>query len=179
LFDAAERSHDVYVNSRIKSRLGQCGNNVTLIKGCRFTPEKNCYFGNDVIAATGVTILTPDSTVTIGNKVMIGQDTMIISGNHRFNIPGQYMFDIKEKQEGDDQPVVIEDDVWIGVRAIILKGVTIGEGSIIAAGSVVTKDVPPYSIAGGVPAKVLGERFTKEELETHKIIINGLGKADE
>ena len=60
---------------------------------------------------------------------------------------------------GDYQPVVIEDDVWIGAGARVLAGVTIGTGSVIAAGAVVTKDVPPGSVAGGVPARVLRSRW--------------------
>lgn len=60
-----------------------------------------------------------------------------------------------------DQPVVIEDDVWVGANVTILKGVTIGHGSVVAAGAVVTKSCPPYSIIGGVPAKVLRKRFEK------------------
>ena len=60
-----------------------------------------------------------------------------------------------------NQPVVIEDDVWVGANVTILKGVTIGHGSVVAAGAVVTKSCPPYSIIGGVPAKVLRRRFEK------------------
>ena len=58
-----------------------------------------------------------------------------------------------------DQPVVIEEEVWCGANVTILKGVTIGRGSVVAAGAVVTKSCPPYSIIGGVPAKVLRKRF--------------------
>ena len=54
--------------------------------------------------------------------------------------------------------IVIEDNAWICTRAIVLQGVTIGEGAVVGAGSVVTKDVPPYSIVGGVPAKIIGKR---------------------
>ena len=58
--------------------------------------------------------------------------------------------------------IIIDDDVWIGYRSIILSGVHIGQGAVIAAGAVVTKDVPPYTIVGGVPAKVIKYRFTSE-----------------
>ncbi len=80
------------------------------------------------------------------------------------------MIDIsnKEKNAHDDQDIVVEDDVWIGARAIILKGVTIGKGSIVGAGAVVTKTIPPYSIVGGIPAKVLRFRFSKEEIVKHE-----------
>lgn len=80
----------------------------------------------------------------------------MISGNHRIDIPGKYMSEATDamKRMEDDQDIVIEDDVWIGCNAIILKGVTIGTGAVIAAGAVVTKDVPENCIAMGVPAKV-------------------------
>ena len=65
-------------------------------------------------------------------------------------------------------PITIEDDVWIGAHSIILKGVTIGRGSVVAAGAVVTKSFPPYSIIGGVPAKLLKMRFTEEEIKKHE-----------
>ena len=67
-----------------------------------------------------------------------------------------------------DQPVTIEDDVWCGANVTILKGVTIGRGSVVAAGAVVTKSFPPYSIIGGVPAKLLKMRFTPEQIEEHE-----------
>jgi acetyltransferase-like isoleucine patch superfamily enzyme len=67
---------------------------------------------------------------------------------------------------------VVGDDVWIGYGAIILSGVTIGDGSIVASGSVVTKDVPPYVIVGGNPARKITERFTDPwELQMHKLAI--------
>lgn len=80
--------------------------------------------------------------------------------------------DSKEKLPENDAPVVIEDDVWIGANVTILKGVTIGRGSVVAAGVVVTKSCPPYSIIGGVPAKVLKMRFTPEEIVKHESILS-------
>lgn len=76
--------------------------------------------------------------------------------------------DTTEKLPENDAPVVIEDDVWTGANVTILKGVTIGRGSIIAADAVVTKSFPPYSIIDGVPAKVLKMRFSEEEIEEHE-----------
>ncbi|MNI40841.1 Chloramphenicol acetyltransferase [compost metagenome] len=64
-----------------------------------------------------------------------------------------------------NQKIVIGNDVWIGANAVILPGVTLGDGAVIGAGAVVTKDVPPYAIVGGVPAKVIRYRFTPEEIE--------------
>lgn len=82
--------------------------------------------------------------------------------------------DSDEKLPENDAPVVIEDDVWCGANVTILKGVTIGRGSVVAAGAVVTRSCPPYSIIGGVPAKVLKMRFTAEEIEEHERLLKEL-----
>jgi maltose O-acetyltransferase len=94
----------------------------------------------------------------IGRYVMMGPDVIIYTRNHNI-----YRTDIPMIKQGDTKAkkVTIKDDVWIGARAIILPGVTIGEGAVIGAGAVVTKDVNPYDIVGGVPAKVIGNRKDK------------------
>jgi acetyltransferase-like isoleucine patch superfamily enzyme len=69
--------------------------------------------------------------------------------------------------------IIVEDDVWIGFGAIVLSGVTIGRGALIAAGSVVTSDIPPYAIAAGSPARKVGRRFTNEEIAAHEMALYG------
>ena len=97
-----------------------------------------------------------------------GPHPTIITGDHRIDVVGKYIMDSKEKLPENDAPVVIENDVWIGANVTILKGVTIGRGSVVAAGAVVTKSCPPYSIIGGVPAKVLKMRFSAEAIKIHE-----------
>lgn len=94
------------------------------------------------------------SNTYIGRNVIMGPDVKIYTKNHRFEsleIPIQYQGHSEEK-------VIIGNDVWIGANVVILPGVTVEEHSIIAAGSVVTKDVPSFAIVGGVPAKVIKYR---------------------
>ena len=94
-------------------------------------------------------------SVTIGDHVMMGPECVLLSHNHRFD-----RLDIPMCQQGfsEEQPIHIGNDVWIGTRAIILPGVTVGDHSVVGAGAVVTKDVPPYAVVGGVPAKILKMR---------------------
>ncbi|MFH1998101.1 MAG: acyltransferase [Planctomycetota bacterium] len=92
--------------------------------------------------------------ITIGNNISISPEVYIVSMEHD---PDSPVFATRGK------PVVIEDHVWIGARAMIMPGVTLGEGCVIAAGAVVTKDVNPYRIAGGIPAKELRDRSRKIE----------------
>lgn len=93
--------------------------------------------------------------LTIGDNVMMGPDVVILTNNHRIDDLEQPMIN-----QGLDSiaPVTIEDDVWIGVRAILLPGVAIGRGAVVAAGAVVASDVPRNAIVGGVPAKVIRYR---------------------
>lgn len=85
------------------------------------------------------------------------------------DIVGRTMISITndEKRPEDDKGIVFEGDNWVGANATILKGVTVGQGSVVAAGAVVVKDVPPFSIVGGVPAKVIKMRFPAELIQVH------------
>ncbi len=108
---------------------------------------KGCLINHNTVLQAG----KENAKIIIGDYVHTGTNVMIIAFNHAFdtrNIP-------IIKQDYYDATVKIEDDVWIGGGAVILAGVTVGKGSIIAAGAVVNKDVPPYAIVGGVPARVL------------------------
>ena len=94
------------------------------------------------------TIIGP---VTIGNHVNLAQGITVTALNHNFEDPNKRI----DEQGISTTPVVIEDDIWIGANAVILPGVTIGHHSVVAAGAVVTKNVPPHSLVAGVPAKVI------------------------
>ena len=125
---------------------------------------KNIEVGNDVSIGKGAVFLASESKIRIGNKVLFGPNVTIVGGNHNTSVVGRYMYDVHDKRPEDDQDVIIEDDVWVGSGAIILKGVKIGRGSIIAAGAVAAKQIFPYSVVGGVPAKIISTRFP--DLET-------------
>ena len=92
--------------------------------------------------------------IEIGNDVMLGPGVGLFAENHVYN-----RTDISIKDQGVEKKfIIIEDDCWIGTNSVVLAGVTVGRGSVIAAGSVVTKDIPPYSVVAGVPAKIIKKR---------------------
>ena len=92
--------------------------------------------------------------IKFGDYVLIGPNVVITSSQHRYDIKGvPILF-----QGHETKPVAIGNDVWIGANAVILPGVTVGDGTIIGAGAIVTSDTDPYSIIGGVPARKIGER---------------------
>ncbi len=155
-----------------KSMLAEYGKNVSIGRGCSIN-YKNVYIGNNVSIGSQAMFLSSVAKIKIGNHVMFGPHVFMITGDHRIDILGKYMKEINESEKlpENDLDIIIQDDVWIGANTIILKGVTIGEGSVIAAGSIVTKDVAPYSIYAGIPAKKIKDRFTNEDLTLHKILI--------
>lgn len=127
--------------------------------------------GSDVFIGAGAFMSASESFIKIGNKVMFGPNVTLIGGDHNSKVVGTFMYDVKEKGVNDDLPISIEDEAWIGACSTILKGVTVGRGSIVAAGALVTRDVEPYSIVGGVPAKKIGMRFNEEEIIEHEKLL--------
>ena len=127
------------------------GKGSTIHMGARFYDPRNISIGEDSIIGEGV-VLDGRDKLNIGNHVDIASEVMIYNSEHDIDDPNFL---------AKNAPVLIEDYVFIGPRAIILPGVKIGKGAVVAAGAVVTKDVPPFAIVGGVPAKIIGERKNK------------------
>lgn len=106
----------------------------------------------------------------IGSFCSLGPDILfVVCGEHDFSVlssfPYKVRFQGKRYEAISKGDIIVGDDVWIGARAIILSGVTIGQGAVIGAGSIVTKDVPPYSVVSGIPANVVKYRCSKERIE--------------
>lgn len=148
------------------------GKNVLFFPTNSLFSYNTIILGNDVYIGPGAVLSASLSGIIFGNKIQLGPNVTMMGGDHNTTVVGKYMYDVHEKLPENDLPIVIEDDVWIGTGAIILKGVRIGEGAIIAAGALVIKDVPNYAIVGGVPAKILKMRFTSEEILEHKKKLN-------
>lgn len=143
----------------LKEMLGHVGEDVWIEQPFTIAYGKTVSIGDRSYANSGLT-LVDDYTITIGNDVLIAPNVTITATGH----PLHY----KLRPHGDmySFPVVIEDGVWIGSNVTICPGVTIGEHSVIAAGSVVTRDVPANTLAGGVPCKVIRE-ITDHDLEDY------------
>jgi acetyltransferase-like isoleucine patch superfamily enzyme len=118
----------------------------------------------------------------IGSLVSIALGVkFVLGGNHKFDTPFSYPFKTNILclgQEAESKgPIIVGDDVWIGMNVIILSGVKIGRGAIIAAGSIVTKDIPPYAVVGGNPAKIIKYRFDEDKINyLMKIDFNKIDK---
>lgn len=134
----------------VRELFGSVGSNPTILPVFNCDNGKNIHVGENFLTNYNVTILDI-APVTIGDYVMIGPNTLITTVNHPLS-PRK-----RREHIGQAQPVTIGRDVWIGANCTILPGVTIGNNVVIAAGAVVTKDVPDNCVVGGVPAKVIRE----------------------
>lgn len=136
-----------------------------------FKGLENLSVGDGSSIPKGSVFYCTEAPLIIGKKVIFGPHPTIITGDHRIDVVGSYIMDNVEKLPENDAPVIIEDDVWVGANVTILKGVTIGRGSVVAAGAVVNRSFPPYSVIGGVPAKILKYRFTIDEVLEHECML--------
>ena len=134
----------------VRELFGSAGANVTVLPVFNCDSGSNIHVGENFLANYNVTILDI-APVQIGDYVMIGPNTLITTVNHPLTPMG------RRRHLGIAKPVRIGNDVWIGGNVTILPGVTIGNNVVIAAGAVVTRDVPDNCVAGGVPAKVIRE----------------------
>lgn len=146
--------------------------------GERFFPMKVAQIGKGTYGTVNVYSLyvTPKESLSIGNYVSIAPDVIFFLGmNHQLDTATTFPFYSKFIQRSpidaiSKGPIVIEDEVWIGTGARIFSGVKIEKGAVVAAGSIVTKDVPPYAIVGGNPAKVIRFRFQEDIIQILKPI---------
>lgn len=180
-----------YIFNRIKYR----NNNVIFPVNCNIGLHSsfegyNRLNGNSSFSGVmgRCSYIGPNSAISgkIGRYVCIGEEVRVLSGTHPTNMVSmspvfysnmeaqcgksyvrECLYDEhKYADEINKHRVVIGNDVWIGARATLLAGVSVGDGAVIAAGAVVTKDVPPYAIVGGVPAKVIRYRFPEETVKS-------------
>ncbi len=160
------RAWTVYLLSKVPGRIGMAmryqyykwrgsflGKRVHIFEEVLLLAPQNIRIGRNTFVGRR-TIMQGRERIEIGENVLIGPDVFITSTNHGYH----ERHTIIQYQGFESEKVTIEDDVWIGARSIILPGVTIGKGSVVAAGSVVTKDVGEYSVVGGNPAMLITTR---------------------
>lgn len=137
--------------------------------GVKVYNKNNLIMGENSNLAEGSVIMNTNAKCIIKGNSSFAIGLTVVTGNHA-RIIGKYVSDITENEKpfGYDKDVIIEEDVWIGSNVTVLAGVTLGRGCTIAANAVVTKDIPPYSIFGGVPAKFIKFYWTIDQILDHE-----------
>lgn len=155
-----------------REELGSLGSNTQLeLPICIYYP-KTVFIAENAKLRSNATILnTPNENVIIKKFAAIAVNCMIITNSHvsTVGIPHFLLGPSHINDKSGD--VIIEEDVWIGANVTILAGVNVGRGAIVAAGSIITKNVPPYSVVAGIPAKVIAKRFEFNDIIAHELIL--------
>ena len=164
-----------YYLKKIKWRRFKFGSNFHAGKGVVFWAKNQISVGNNFYIGRYSQI---ECDAEIGNNVILGNYVALVGKyDHNYQQIGYTIRLASQIRDSDytwhglNSKVIIEDDVWIGYNAIILSGTRIARGAIVAAGSVVTKDVQAYSIVGGNPARLIKPRFTQEEIIKHEKVL--------
>lgn len=155
-----------------RTSFGYIADNVIINPPYKFGNKKNIFIHENVGIGPNCFISAVNAKCILKGNIAIAEGFTVHTGNHA-HVVGMFVTDINEqnKPKGYDEDVVIEKDVWIGCNVTILSGVVVGRGSVIAAGAVVTKNVPPYSICGGVPARFIKFKWTIDEIIEHERLL--------
>lgn len=149
--------------------IGKFGKGSHIGRGWIIPNPQFIFIGNNVHIQDHCRLMSDSAKIIIKDHAILAGEVAVHAGDHRFDIPGRWIdsMTLADKRPSDAGGVVIEEDTWIGGRATILQGVIIGRGAIVGGGSIVTKNVAPYSIVVGVN-RVVGMRFTDEEIKIHE-----------
>lgn len=165
---------DLYLVN-VKWRMYSIGKGFHAGRGVQLWAKSKLQIGNNFYIGRYSQI---ECNTIIGNDVIFANHVALIGkydhNFHQIGVPIRSASAIRDKDynwKGLDSTITIHDDVWIGYGAIVISGVTIGKGAIIAAGSIVTKNVKPYTIVAGNPAKSIGMRFNAEQIVQHEKIL--------
>lgn len=164
IYDASKRLLTRLLMYSYKARFQRAGSDVIFDPLNSVFSYETISLGSHVFVASRAWF---SGRIRIGSYVMCGPNVTILGGDHEFKDPTKPMFVAKHKTTSPTE-ILIGNDVWIGANVTILKNVEIGDGAIVAAGSVVTKNVPPLAIVAGVPAVLIKQRFAPTERELYE-----------
>lgn len=152
-----------------KSAFGYCDKSVIITPPVEMKKLSNIYLYENTNIAGNSIISAIHAKFIVKANCAIAAGLKVYTGNHAMTV-GKFCTELTDNIKPDtyDKDVVVENDVWIGANVTLLMGVVIGRGSIVAAGAVVNRDVPPYAIVGGIPAKVIKFKWSVEEVIQHE-----------
>jgi acetyltransferase-like isoleucine patch superfamily enzyme len=168
-FNVRQVLYQLSVLDQIRKSLGYCAPNLTLYYPMTITKPENVYLYENTHIWNGSTILIHSARFIMKKNSGAAQGLMVITGNHTSRVG--VLFKDLINIEDVEKDVVVEEDVWIGANVTLLAGVVVGRGSIVGAGTICRKNVPPYAIVMGNPAKVVGFRFKPDEVIEHEEVL--------
>lgn len=157
-----------------KSQFGAFGKDARITPPCSLSGSKNIYFGEGCVIDANSLLYATNAKIIFKKHVVSADGLHIVTGAHERRI-GRFCATITEEEKDHskklDADVVIEEDVWFGLNVLVMPGVVIGRGATVGAGSVVTKSIPPYCVAAGIPAKPIKFYWTIDEIIEHEAML--------
>ena len=154
-----------------KKKLGYCGKGVVVEMPIKLDRPQNVFLYDNTNIFANATILTHTGKFVMKRNSGAAQGLTIVTGNHRSQV-GMFIKDSMLQHDDAEEDVIVDEDVWIGANVTILAGVHVGRGAILGAGCLCrSKKIPPYAIVAGNPAKIVGFKFTPEEIVEHEKIL--------
>lgn len=155
----------------LKTSLGYCGKNVVLHKPALCSNPANLYMYDNTSIMKNWTLISDTGKFIMKANSIAAPNLTVITGNHNRLVDYTLEDCIANRLADVEKDVVVAEEVWLGANVTLLPGVTIGRGTTVAAGSVVTHDLPPYTLCAGIPAKVKKIYWTQEQIEKHEEVI--------
>ncbi len=162
-----------HINNRLygfvlKSSFGHCGKNVVLHKPNVCSNPSNMYLYDNTSIMKNWTLLSDTGKFIMKDHCIASTNLVVITGNHNRVVEHTLQDSIANRLADEEKDVVLEEEVWLGTNVTLLPGITIGRGTTVAAGSVVNRDLPPYTLCAGIPAKVKKVYWTEEQIIKHE-----------
>lgn len=146
------------------------GNNTHVHRDACLVP-RNMWLDDYVLIQNFVNFISFRGKIVVKKFSVISSGCTIVPSTH-LAAPGvPFFFQAKDHCGDEDHTIVVNEDCWVGANSILLPKCSLGRGCVVAAGSVVTNDVPPYAVVGGVPARIIGVKFSKADIEKHEAMI--------
>lgn len=150
-----------------REEFGSIGPHSLIGEGCTLVP-RNMYLDDYVIIQNGVNFVSSEGKLVVKRFSVISTECIIIPGTHRAVAGIPFFYQAVQHLGDEHRTIIIEEDCWIGAGCILLMKCHVGRGAIVAAGSVVTKPVPPYAVVAGNPARIIGVKFSKSDIIKHE-----------
>jgi acetyltransferase-like isoleucine patch superfamily enzyme len=164
----SSRLYNRIYGSMLKSALGFCGKNVVLHKPSVCSNPNNMYLYDNTSIMKNWTLLSDTGKFIMKDHCIASTNLVVITGNHNRVVEHTLQDSIANRLADEEKDVVLEEEVWLGTNVTLLPGITIGRGTTVAAGSVVNRDLPPYTLCAGIPAKVKKVYWTAEQIMEHE-----------
>lgn len=152
----------------IKGRLGYRGKDVIITMPCKLAVPQNVFMSDHTLIQPNCTFIMNKGAVHIGKWSTISSNCIIITDNHRPTVGINTRMMNRYFINDEIKDIKVDDDCWIGAGSILMSGASLGRGSIVAAGALVNKTVPPYAVVAGVPAQIIASVFSKEQIIAHE-----------